>query len=307
MGDGTAIQWTDATWNPTVGCSLVSPGCTNCYAMKTAASLERRFGSGKYSGLTTEVKGIPVWNGVVRLDPEALTQPLRWRRGRRIFVNSMSDLFHEALSDSDILQVLDVVRRCSYDGGSNCGKMIGEHTFQVLTKRADRMAKFMPMLRFNNTAGSGDCALYLDDDKYPPVVMRNLWLGVSVEDQARADERIEPLLATPAAVRFLSCEPLLGPLDLKKPVRRIAATRIDWVIVGGESGPRARPFGIEWAQSIVAQCVTDKVPCFVKQIGSNPTVGTVPMAYLTGYASRDRKGGDWAEWPEDLRVREFPK
>ena len=240
MGDNTAIEWAEATWNPIAGCTVVSPGCTNCYAMKTAAGLERRFGSVKYAGLTRVVNGNVVWTGELRLVEAALGQPLRWRRPRRIFVNSMSDLFHENLPDAAIDRVVGVMARAP------------QHRFMALTKRADRMRRYF------------DAAATREP-------LANLWLGVSVEDQARAEERIPQLLATPAALRFLSCEPLLGPLDLRAglgaPIAGGAAG-VDWVIAGGESGPGARPMHADWARALRDQCRDAGVPFFFKQWGA---------------------------------------
>lgn len=292
MADKTGIEWCDATWNPTVGCSIVSPGCTHCYAMKAAAGLEQRFGSAKYAGLTRVVNGNAVWTGEVRLDEGALDQSLRWRRPRRIFVNSMSDLFHEALPDAAIDRVFAVMA------------LAPQHTFLVLTKRARRMRAYLagvPRILDRIETVMGDRGR-IADWPFP-----NVWLGVSVEDQARADERIPLLLDTPAAVRFLSCEPLLGPVDLERipsPVvtpedegfyhsalfrsdvhyrdgtpdaltgRKIVDAvdgpmmeKIDWVIAGGESGPGARPMHPDWARSMRDQCQTAGVPFFFKQWG----------------------------------------
>jgi protein gp37 len=257
MGDKTTIEWTDATWNPVRGCSIVSKGCTNCYAMKQA---HRSSGAGgAYEGLTKLTKGGPVWTGAIRELPELLDQPLRWQRPRRIFVNSMSDLFHEDVHGDFIDEVLDVIRRCNYGG-------VG-HTFQILTKRAARMHDFMKY--------------------YQP--LPNLWLGVSVEDQAAAEERIPLLLQTPAAVRWISAEPLLGPIDLlqithhftalshevfnslykKEPLNRgQPRPRLDWVVAGGESGPGARPMHPDWARSLRDQCAAAGVAFFFKQWGS---------------------------------------
>jgi protein gp37 len=251
----TTIQWTDAVWNPVRGCTILSPGCTNCYAMRQA---HRFSGQGKpYEGLTrSRAKDGPVWTGDVRLVREHLAVPLGWKNPKRIFVNSMSDLFHEGLTDDEICEVFEVMARTP------------QHTFQILTKRPERMPAIAS--RFN---------------------LPNVWLGTSVEDQVRADERIPHLLATPAAIRFLSCEPLLGPLDL----RPFLAHEPDgkWVIVGGESGPNARPFELDWGRSIVEQTRAAGVACFVKQLGSRVRM-------------KDRKGGDPAEWPAELRVREWP-
>jgi protein gp37 len=246
MGEKTGIEWTDATWNPTVGCTIVSPGCTNCYAMKMAARLER-MGVPHYAGLTQPSNGGPVWTGRIAEAPESvLTAPSGWRRPRRIFVNSMSDLFHLLVSDRMIAKVMGIIRAHP------------RHVFQVLTKRADRMRDFMMF----------ECSL---NRKPPP----NLWLGVSVEDQPRADERIPVLLQTPAAVRFLSCEPSLGPVSLRRWCDIDAGDGgtawqpggIGWVIAGGESGPHARPMHPDWARSLRDQCAAAGVPFFFKQWG----------------------------------------
>src|SRR3990167_2511561 len=215
----TTIEWTEHVWNPIVGCSLVSPGCTNCYAMRMAARIEAMDVSERnmpkppthYTGTTKRVKGKAVWTGKVALAPEHIfTAPLHWEKPRRIFINSMGDLFHEAVPDEWILRVLDVIRRTSYDGGSNCGTIRGEHTYQLLTKRAARMASFMPRLRFD---GRDDRGLYLSDEGKRPVVLKNLWLGVSAERQQEWNERCEHLGATPATIRYVSVEPMLGPID----------------------------------------------------------------------------------------------
>jgi protein gp37 len=272
VADKTSIEWTDATWNPTTGCSIVSPGCTNCYAMKVANGLERRFDSPKYRGLTKVVNGNAVWTGEVRLDEAALLQPLKWKKGRRIFVNSMSDLFHEALTDSDIDRVFAVMALCP------------QHTFQVLTKRAERMRNYMTLVRAKmggTPLGAYEC------------IYNAMGRLVSAERQQEADERIPLLLDTPAAVRFVSAEPLLGPINLtrlcvlpQKPgsIRagiHVDALRnkhcesqvkrglgpLDWVIVGGESGPKARPMHPQWARDIRDQCEVAGVSFFFKQWG----------------------------------------
>ncbi len=272
MGDKTGIEWTDATWNPIVGCSVTSPGCTNCYAMQMAGRLDR-MGVAHYAGLTQPSKAGPVWTGVLRQAPEAtLLQPLRWRRPRRIFVNSMSDLFHENVPDDWIDLVFAVMA------------LAPQHTFQVLTKRAERMRSYIETKRRNAPewilVTAGERVLLPYEGGWPT----NVWLGVSVEDQVRADERIPHLLATPAAKRLLSCEPLLGPVDLTN-LGGVGSAKsygahgftslrglcdrpaVDWVIVGGESGPRARPMHPDWARSLRDQCQTASVPFFFKQWG----------------------------------------
>lgn len=273
MADGSPIEWTDATWNPTVGCTVVSPGCTNCYAMKVANGLERRFDSEKYRGLTKVVNKKAVWTGEVRLDESALLQPLKWKRGRRIFVNSMSDLFHESLSDADIDRVLAVMALCP------------QHTFQVLTKRAERMREYCGDLAAQRRIYELVCDMVTEDcvadvvlvapfhdpncapegtriylDQWP---LPNVWLGVSAERQQEADERIPHLMATPAAVRFLSAEPLLGPIKISY----LEWARLDWVIAGGESGSNARPMHPDWVRSLRDQCKAAGIPFFFKQWG----------------------------------------
>jgi len=271
------IEWTEKTWNPIVGCSIVSPGCTNCYAMKMAARLEMMLPPERrghailphhYSALTKRTKGGPVWTGRINRAPEhILLEPLRRRTPTMYFVNSMSDLFHEDVPDEWILAVLDVVRRASYDGGSNCGKIAhgyGEHTFQVLTKRSARMREFMNRLRWDGEK------LVLSDDDRAPLVMKNLWLGVSAEDQKRADERIPDLIETPASVHFISAEPLLGPINFAKVpnFNRVNQSLYRWwVIVGGESGHGARPMHPDWARGIRDQCSAAGVSFFFKQWG----------------------------------------
>lgn len=259
MADKTGIEWADATWNPVVGCSIVSPGCTNCYAMRQAARLLDKAGS-HYEGPTRTVNGNAVWTGKVALAPDRiLTQPLRWARGRRVFVNSMGDLFHESMPDAWIDRVFAVMA------------LAPQHTFLVLTKRSARMRAYI------------DAAAHGERDQWP---LPNVWLGVSAEDQQRAAERIPDLLATPAAKRFASCEPMLGPISLRwlaafpenAPTTAMkpgaAGTneldglrRLDWIIAGGESGPGARPLHPDWARALRDQCVAAGVPFFFKQWG----------------------------------------
>src|SRR5579872_1382756 len=197
----TKIEWTDKVWNPTVGCSIFSPGCARCYAMKLAHGLERRFDMPKYRGLTKVVNGNPVWTGEVRLDEAALLQPLKWKRGRRIFVNSMSDLFHESLPDEMIDRVFAVMALCP------------QHTFQCLTKRAERMQKYIAEIVADQQLGLNRfgiaalaTGLHGPAGSLPLWPLPNVWLGVSAERQQEADERIPHLLETPAAVRFISAE-----------------------------------------------------------------------------------------------------
>lgn len=293
------IEWTETTWNPIAGCSAVSEGCRNCYAAamtKRLASMEKR----QYMDLINRAGH---FNGRIRLLDERLTEPLRWKKPRRVFVNSMSDLFHERVPDEFIGKVYEVMSCCP------------RHTFQVLTKRPERMAAFHE--RYSAPGGP------------LPVIPDNIWLGTSVENQEAADERIPHLLRCPVAVRFLSCEPLLGELNLTGdgteylPDEYCSPSdpppRIDWVVVGGESGPGARDCCVDEIESIISQCRAAGVPCFVKQLGARPILGDLshphgwptshmPVNWETGRIQlRHPKGGDPAEWPEDLRVREYPK
>lgn len=285
MADKSKIEWCDATWNPTVGCSIVSPGCTNCYAMQVAHGLERRFDSPKYRGLTNVVNGNAVWTGEVRLDEAALLQPLKWKSPRRIFVNSMSDLFHESLPDEAIDKVFAVM---------TCA---GNHAFQVLTKRAERMRGYVSKLtreRIQKQAYAISRCVQFEGRWLFDLPLPNVWLGVSCERQQEADERIPLLLQTPAAVRFVSAEPLLGLIDLMlRPVSggdwdalrgrefysgasvysdsatalKSTHAKLDWVIVGGESGKGARPMHPQWARNIRDQCQAAGVAFFFKQHG----------------------------------------
>lgn len=219
MADRSSIEWTEATWNPVTGCDKVSPGCAHCYAETFAE---------RFRG----VPGHPYERGFdLQLRPERLEQPLQWARPRVIFVNSMSDLFHEDVPADYIASVFDVMQRADW------------HVFQVLTKRAERLQELASRLPWPD----------------------NVWMGVSVENQ-RWTSRIDALRTVPAHVRFLSCEPLLGPLDLD-------LRGIHWVIVGGESGPRARPMQPEWARSILDQCKRANVPFFFKQWGAHDETG----------------------------------
>lgn len=326
----TSIAWTDATWSPIRGCSKVSSGCANCYA----ESVAHRFNAPglPYEGLTKDGR----WNGTVRLVPEHLADPLRWQRPRKIFVNSMSDLFHESLNAKTIAAVFGIMAAAS------------RHTFQVLTKRPERMRAFLNGEERDRGASVRETCFYAARDAVGEKMLRdcdpwdvdfplpNVWLGVSVEDQATADKRIPILLDTPAAVRFVSYEPALGPVDFGKftlcaclgtgcaecqgdPER----SPLHWIIVGGESGSSARPFDVGWARSTVKQCAAAHVACFVKQMGSVPVLfgGTnARHSWPDGtefdepdentrqtIALHNSHGADEAEWPESLRVQEFPR
>lgn len=260
MSDKTGIEWTDSTWNPMRGCSLVSDGCKNCYAMGVAG----RFGGPgqPYDGLTAKTTQGAKWNGKIMLVPDMLTQPIKWQRPRKIFVNSMSDLFHEGVPDSYIDQVFAVMA------------LAPQHIFQVLTKRPQRMRDYFSAP--DVWARIEVAARVIHRDRTGKQIagktligpLPHVWLGVSVEDQAAADERIPLLLQTPAAVRWISAEPLLGPVDLDRVyLSTDHALWVDWVVVGGESGPKARPMHPDWARSLRDQCAAANVPLLFKQWG----------------------------------------
>lgn len=240
MGDNTDIEWTDCTWNPVTGCTLLSPGCTNCYAMRLAGGRLRNHPSRK--GLTHHSKAGPVWSGEVRLNERWLDLPRRWTKRRRIFVCAHGDLFHKAVLDTWINRIWVVMHMAHRDRG---------HVFQVLTKRPERIAQVL------GPRGIG----WYGVEGPVPCPEPGIWIGTSIEDRARL-QRLEALRNTPAAIRFLSLEPLLEDLG------EIDLTGISWVIVGGESGPRARPMHPDWARSIRDQCVAAQVPFFFKQWGT---------------------------------------
>lgn len=267
MGAKTGIEWTDATWNPIIGCSRVSEGCRNCYAEGIAG----RFGNGKetvYSGLTQIVNGRPVWTGQIK-ETQQLLQPLSWRKQRKVFVNSMSDLFHQNVTDEQRDRIFAVMFAA------------GRHTFQVLTKRPQAMLDYFSEDNPRYTArkivdtarAMGISDHVFDCDIYFPLM--NVWLGVSVENQAAADERIPILLKTPAAKRFISAEPLLGPITFdgrwqehpNPAVHFNWLDGLDWVIAGGESGPNARPMHVAWARTLRDESAACEVPFFFKQWG----------------------------------------
>lgn len=256
----TKIEWTDVTWNPVTGCDKVSPGCDHCYA-ETIAN--------RFDG----TKAFP--NGfAVTLHPERLTAPLHWRKPRRVFVNSMSDLFHDNVPEWFIAAVFEVMRATP------------QHTYQILTKRHGRMRSLLRSWMGGTPLWTEMGAAHL----VPPMTpLPNVWLGVSVEDQKRADLRIPALMQTPAAVRFLSMEPLLGPVDITPWLRQgEARTSLDWVIVGGESGPGARPVDGDWVRSLRDQCEASGEAFFFKQWG-----GRRPKAN-----GRELDGRTWDEYPE---------
>lgn len=340
MSDRSSIEWTNSSWNPIrarrkdtgkVGwaCVKVSPGCQRCYA----ETLNGRNLPECGTGLDYTVPALSLVDFVI--DEKTLEQPLRWKRPRKIFVGSMTDLFGEFVPDAFIDRIFAVMALCP------------QHTFIVLTKRAKRMREYF------RAAPWGQIEMVAEEicleAKRSPVIsaadmlsmnripLPNVWLGVSVEDQQRADERIPDLLATPAAVRWVSYEPALGPVDfwypktiypdgpprccsgfecgcMGKPTEPPLIHGIDWIVVGGESGPGARPFNIAWARDTIRQCREAGVAVFVKQLGArphsihlNPNVTSQDDEIVTNYKLKNRKGGDMAEWAEDLRVRDFPE
>lgn len=313
MADGTKIEWSEATWNPITGCSVVSPGCANCYAMELAGTRLRDHPS--RAGLTKLANGRPTWTGAVRFNQDWLDQPLRWRRPRMIFVCAHGDLFHENVPDEWIDKVFAVMA------------LAPQHTFQVLTKRAERMRRYMAdratpdRIWFKAGEYPENDRRYRDglalhgavETDQAPWPLRHVWLGVSAEDQRRAEERIWELAHTPAALRWVSAEPLLGLIDAVTSgildQAEDGKRAVDWVVIGGESGKRARWLDLGWARFLVEQCRSAGVPVFVKQLGAQPTVyrGQPPFGSHVDLGLRDPKGGDPSEWPEDLRVREWPR
>lgn len=270
MSDKSKIEWTEATWNPVTGCTKVSPGCDNCYAETFA---ERWRGTA----------GHPYENGFdLTLRPERLDQPLRWKRPRRIFVNSMSDLFHDDIPDSHIAEVFSVMARTP------------QHTYQILTKRHGRMRSLLSRPSFrDNLAMWGR-----------PWPLSNVWLGVSVENQQWADIRIPALVDTPAAVRWLSCEPLLGSVSLLAWLNGgfgVVAPDLHWVVVGGESGRKSRPMHPDWARSLRDECTAAGVPFFFKQWGEWLPVRTPSGEHHERVgkrgAGRELDDRTWDEYP----------
>ena len=300
------IAWTDTTWNPIRGCSKVSQGCKNCYAETMAV---RFSGPGMpYADVITNGR----WNGKAVMVPARMADPLRWQRPRLVFVNSMSDLFHESLTNEQIAAVFGVMASAP------------QHTFQVLTKRPERAREWFAWYEGDSGAGASALAAVYAAREHGvsvgwPVVhnrevvetpwpLPNVWLGVSVEDQKTADERIPLLLQCPAEVRWLSAEPLLGPVSISNHIPMLFPVRdpmkhrtewesvpvafgpvVDWVVVGGESGAGYRPMELAWARSLRDECKAAEVPFFMKQIVEH---------------GRKLEFGDF---PTDLQVREYPE
>jgi protein gp37 len=342
----TSIEWTDRTWNPMRGCRRVSPGCENCYAERQAirqAGAGKMIGNGvvplrqkppgKYHGLVRSGEHGPRWTGDGAFDPVKLQEPLSWKSSSDIFVDSMSDLFYERFSFEEIAAVFGVMALTPW------------HRYQILTKRPERALQFFAWLASAAIAEKSDpytvclqrAARHVDSAVWgkaleyaglertlpecEPWPLPHVWIGVSVESQKYADERIPLLLQIPAAVHFLSMEPLLEAVLLHDEwLDGSLGTKINWVIVGGESGgrKRARRCHVEWIDQIVAKCFQHKIAVFVKQLGSNAyeyvvtTVGQDACGNIDDdgrwekLALKHPKGGNVEEWPERLRVRQMP-
>lgn len=272
----TKIEWTDETWNPVTGCSPVSPGCQNCYAARIARRLAGRYGYPKENPFS------------VTLHPERLNQPFRWKKPRKIFVCSMADLFHDDVPFEFIKAVL----------ARTCGISTECHTFIVLTKRPERMKAFFEWMTIEPSMGKIgiECPL------------PNVWLGVTVEDQEQADKRIPILLEIPAAVRFVSVEPMLEPMALEPYIygglfpdpSEIGKYfhPLNWVICGGETGPGARPMHIEWVRSLRDQCISANVPFFFKRWGTSVEKGFAIYRDGKKVAAHLIDGQEWNQFPE---------
>jgi protein gp37 len=338
MGKDSSIQWTDHTWPVTTGCDDASPGCLNCYSKQASYRMGLNPNpkiAAAYGGTVEKRAGVLRWTGLLRPLPDRLDWPFKWRKPARIFVGNMSDLFHEDVPDEFIDRVFAVMA------------LNPHHTFQVLTKRAERMVEYLTP-GYDNRQHEVEAAVrrlsdgerHLRHDEWP---LKNVWLGVSVEDQKRADERIPHLLHCPAAVRFLSVEPMLEAIDLSPwlgfqhedevgienvdqslpreqgiPFHDPWVRGPDWIIVGGESGSHVRPFDLAWARDLRDQCQASGTAYFFKQAGSRPIgshherlrmIGepTSGEDALVRWKLSDSHGGDLSELPPDLRVREFPK
>lgn len=306
MASNTAIQWTEQTWNPTTGCDRISDGCTNCYALTMAKRL-KGMGQAKY-----QTDGNPKTSGPgfgIAVHPEAILEPLRWKKPRLVFTNSMSDLFHSGIDTASLHLIFGVMAATP------------QHTYQILTKRHGRMRSLLNDPQFAHMVFHRAKMYGRPDTAARTWPLPNVHLGVSVENQKWADIRIKALAQTPAAVRFLSCEPLVGPvrLPLMETVGGCncggygppyyvhepscgyepgAAYSIDWVIIGGESGPGARPFDPQWAADLIDDARAAGAAPFVKQLGS---------VWARANGASDSKGGKLEDWPAHLRIREYPR
>jgi protein gp37 len=284
VADNSAIEWTDTTWNPSTGCDRISDGCDNCYALKMAKRL-KAMGSAKY-----QTDGNPITSGPgfgLAVHPDTLTDPLHWRDPRKVFVNSMSDLFHAKVPRSFVAQVFAVMAATE------------RHTYQCLTKRPERMARIVGDFAWRSSMYLHESTLDLRGPTraIPPWPLPNVWLGTSIELDKHTD-RADALRDTPAAVRFISAEPLLGPLP------SLDLTGIDWLIIGGESGPGSRALDLGWVRELIAMARDAGTAVFVKQLGSiwarDCHVGGQAVART------DSKGGKWENFPADLKIRQYP-
>lgn len=321
MGDKTSIGWTDATWNFVRGCRRVSAGCQNCYAEQMAT---RFCGEGQpYEGLARRTEsGKARWTGEGLFLPDKLEVPLRWTKPRKIFVNSMSDLFFEEFSFEQIAAAFAVMAFAK------------QHRFQVLTKRPERAREFFEWLETESNGAHPivTCFEHLGSISAPAMnliaarmgkiwqrptwPLPNVWLGVSAENQATANARVPLLLLLPSAVRFVSAEPLLGPIDFRRLVHdqvcvvdaftgeggmpyphEVVAPALDWIIFGGESGPGARPMRPDWVRQSIEDRDDSNTKIYVKQMGA---------VWARDSPDASGKGEDWTHWDEDLRVREYP-
>ncbi|HVZ80324.1 MAG TPA: phage Gp37/Gp68 family protein [bacterium] len=278
MSGKTNIEWAEKVWNPTIGCTRVSPGCAHCYAFDVHDKRHKGYKDALARGEKPKLppqyakpfKDFQFFGG-------RLQDPMHWRKPARIFVNSMSDVFHERMTIEFWSAMVTTMTLCP------------QHQFLILTKRADRMMDFC--------------------QQAPPPP--NAWMGVTVENQKAADERIPYLLKTPAAVRWLSVEPMLERIKVDFGDKADAGVLIKWVVCGGESGPKSRSFNIEWARDLRDQCQAAGSAFFMKQLGAKPMedVGAPEFGFngFAGLQLEDRKGGKMDEWPEDLRIREYPQ
>ncbi len=322
----TKIEWTERTWNPIIGCTKISAGCKNCYAEKQSIRINNMvadrhmetwadFSSILRFDYSENENGIAKgFNGDVNIRWHKLREPFSWRKPSMIFVNSMSDLFHENIPFKYIADIFDVMcadlipkrGKSWYECEDESDyREVAKHTYQVLTKRPNRMLEFFEWVKDNIDS---DRSIRIQMEQSGGRLPENIWLGVSVENQRAADERIPLLLQTPAKVKFLSIEPMLEPIELQNIVfehnylinaltgkadthmGEIGWNKVDWVIVGCESGMNRRPCKIEWVESIVEQCRSAKIPVFVKQLNINGKVIK-----------------DINQFPKHLQIREFPK
>jgi protein gp37 len=290
------IEWTEKTWNPSTGCDRISTGCDNCYALTLAKRL-KGMGQVKYQN-----DGDPRTSGpgfALTVHPDALDEPLRWRKPTKVFVNSMSDLFHARVPRDFLAEVFAIMA------------LAPQHEFQVLTKRPERAARilghreFRAAVQYAALKRAGYAAPWLVEPWWP---LRNVWMGTSIESGAYV-RRADALRAIPAAVRFISAEPLLGQLP------SLNLSEIDWLILGGESGPGARPLDLGWLRELIAMAGDSGTAVFVKQIGSVWARQTSQILVDGPFVSAidapvsavDTKGGKWEFWPDDLRIRQYPR